>query len=236
MLSHVAGLKELEILLVRGTFTADGIAHLKGLTNLRDLQLGAVKDLDRAMEHLKLLPSLERMWIGYGGGEEDLTDVGMTHLAQFPSLKKVQLGTGKLTRAGYEQLLLMPNLEDFDLYWKETPDEVMSIVARISKLSYLRIHSDRVTDAGLAALGEATLLEALSLRLKSADGSGLQSLIGLTQLEQLHFQKTPIVDESLDIIAQFPALKTLTLDGTKVTPAAVQNLRANRPALTINYR
>lgn len=235
MLSHVAALKELESLQVTpSNFTADGVAHLKSLTKLRNLHLGQVMNLAAAMEHLKALPNLEGMSMGSGGGEEDLRGVGVQHAGQFPSLKWVQL-RGKLTLAGYEQLLRMPNLEDLGLFW-DTPDEVMPIVARVPKLSRLRLVSKRVSDAGLAALGEAAELQALELVLEQVDGSGLRSLVRLTKLERLHMMETPIVDESLQIIAQFLSLKKLTLSDTKVTPAAVQKLKSQRPDLTIFYQ
>ena len=55
----------------------------------------------------------------------------------------------------------------------------------------------------------------------------------LTQLKGLHFQSTPIVDESLPHFDRLPALDELVLEGARVTPAAVLVLRAKRPLVSI---
>jgi hypothetical protein len=235
MLSHVARLHELETLQVRPSdFTGEGMAQLKGLSKLRDLHLGRVTNLDAAWEHLQALPSLEGMsFVAFSEGGDDFAAGRAPPPGKFAKLKSVQF-SGKLTRAGYEQLLHMPQLEDLGLFWPAAPDEVLTVVARIPKLRYLRFRSHRVTDLGLAALGEASELEMLSLELGLANGAGLESLARLSKLEKLFIQGTPIVDDSLQFVDQFPALKSLMIAGSKITPEAVRKLKVRRPDLKID--
>lgn len=80
--------KQLEVLeLSNATNVTDaGMAHLRGMKNLRVLALGDL-EIDDGVKYLRELPQLESLALEYG----HLTDVGLGHLTDHPSLTYIDV-------------------------------------------------------------------------------------------------------------------------------------------------
>src|SRR5262245_48030638 len=80
-----------------GTAATDAdVAQLKGLTQLRALNLNLTKVTDEGLVHLKGMKHLEELGLGLTA----VGDAGMTHLKGLNRLKRMDLRATKLTDVG----------------------------------------------------------------------------------------------------------------------------------------
>jgi hypothetical protein len=104
-LAHLKGLTKLEQLNVRDCdkLTDAGLAHLKGLTKLERLNISWCDNITGAgLVHLKGLTKLERLDIT---DSRKLTGVGLAHLKGLPKLKQLSLSQcDKITKEGIAEL------------------------------------------------------------------------------------------------------------------------------------
>ena len=79
-LAHIKGLTGLRELSLEGAtkITDAGLVHLKGLTGLGWLNLHATKVTDAGLSHLKGLTGLQRLWLS----RTNITDAGLAELRQ----------------------------------------------------------------------------------------------------------------------------------------------------------
>jgi hypothetical protein len=82
------------------TITDAGLAHLKGFTELRGLNLGGTNITDAGLEHLKGLTQLR--WLLLGG--TNITDAGLEHLKDLTLLRELHLGYTGFTVVGVKKL------------------------------------------------------------------------------------------------------------------------------------
>ena len=87
------------------SFTDAGIAHLKGLTALKWLDLGGTQVTDAGLAHLSGLTALERLDLR----ETPITDAGLVQLKDLTSLRRLCLMGTKVTEAGRAFLLGLGN-------------------------------------------------------------------------------------------------------------------------------
>src|SRR5262249_47704440 len=136
-------------------------------------------------------------------------------------------------------------------------DADLAVLKRCKYLIAVRLDLRKLTDSGLASLGDMpTLQEAFINGTQITDG-GLQIFSNLSKLRVLHANDTPIQgaglanlkacpaleaielhrtqldDAGLATLAELPALKFLGIAGTKVTDDGVAQLKAKRPQLNI---
>jgi hypothetical protein len=102
-LLFLTGLPNLEYLHIGNTtITPDGLPILEALPNLRVLWINTDGiDDDRAIAHIAMLRSLERLEID---NANNVTDVGLNHLMQAKELRWLVLIDTKVTEAGVERL------------------------------------------------------------------------------------------------------------------------------------
>jgi hypothetical protein len=100
-LVHLKGLTNLEELdLERTNVTDAGLEHLQGLTKLQWLGLAGTKVTDAGLERLRGLAKLQ--WLGLA--ETKVTDAGLEHLKRLTKLQSLYLGDTKVTNAGVKKL------------------------------------------------------------------------------------------------------------------------------------
>jgi len=87
-----------------GRWAVDGdLAHLKGLTGLRELDLGYTKITDAGLAHLKGLTGLRELNLRH----TKITDAGLAHLKGLTGLRKLYLVGTQFTDAGLPHLLYL---------------------------------------------------------------------------------------------------------------------------------
>ena len=91
--------------------TDAGLNRLRGLPQLRELDLGGTEVTDAGLEHLKGLRQLEKLDL-YDTG---ITDAGLEHLKGLRQLQKLGLSGTEVTDAGLEHLKGLRQLRTLDL-------------------------------------------------------------------------------------------------------------------------
>ncbi|MHC4398858.1 MAG: leucine-rich repeat domain-containing protein [Planctomycetota bacterium] len=115
-LAHLKGLKNLKTLALRGTqITNAGLAHLKNLTNLESLDLNNTQITDAGLEHLRTLANLELLDLS----DTRIADAGLEHLKHLTKLESLWLSSTQITDAGLVHLRSLVMLRFLEL-WRNT--------------------------------------------------------------------------------------------------------------------
>ena len=100
-LKHLKGLTQLQQLDLNGTPVTDAsLEHLKGLTQLQQLDLGGAQVTDAGLEHLKGLTQLQTLELAW----THVTDAGLEHLKGLTQLRTLDLNYTKVTDEGLKKL------------------------------------------------------------------------------------------------------------------------------------
>jgi internalin A len=176
----------------------DGVlSRLKGLTQLRSLELQCAQITDAGLESLKGLTQLQTLNLEW----THVTDAGLEHLKGLVQLRSLSLNATQVTDAGLKCLEGMNRLQDLDL-------------ERV-----------RVTDPGLQCLEGLRQLQQLNLAHSEVAGAGLAHLVGLDNLKKLDLQWSKLTDAGLQHIERMKQLQDLNLAGSKITDAGLERLR-----------
>lgn len=91
--------------------TDKGLAHLDGLTNLRELDLSDAAITDAGLIYLKHLDRLQELDLSY----TEITDAGLIHLSDLTSLEKLDLRRTRISDAGIIHLKKLNGLRMLDV-------------------------------------------------------------------------------------------------------------------------
>jgi Leucine-rich repeat (LRR) protein len=226
-LAPLTKLESLTVLYCPG-FAGDGLAALKGMTALQELEL------------IYLTPDVN----------------GIAHLGKVASLKKLRLGTVRDETLG--GLSGLKNLEELALYYSGLGDEGLKPIGQLTSLRELNVQNTRVSDAGLKhisglknlkrlsasdnkriadagleALAGLENLEVLWVSDCKVTGSGLKHLAGLTKLKDLAINGNPVTDAGIAELTRLRSLKEVNLTGTRTSEEAAIALKKERPELRV---
>jgi hypothetical protein len=129
-LRNIGQLRATESLCLQGADITDrGLAHLEGMTNLHQLNLGHTL----------------------------ITDSGLAHLKGLRNLRILRLDHTEVGGAGLADLSKLPNLVDLDLEWTNVGDRDLPHLQRLQGLKNLslRYNAKKITPAGAKAIREA---------------------------------------------------------------------------------
>jgi Leucine-rich repeat (LRR) protein len=152
--------------------TDAGLAHLAKLTNLSELDFGAMEKLKGpGLKHLKGLAKLEGLSLSETGVDdaglenvkelsqvkyldlpERITDAGLVHLKGMKQLTSLSVPSPKVSDAGVEQLKGLTNLENLTLPGSKLTDKGLAELKGLTKLKYLEVSRTQVTPQGIEAL------------------------------------------------------------------------------------
>ncbi len=102
-----------------------------------------------------------------------------------------------------------------------------------SSLRWLDLANTRVTDDGLAFVGQFGQLRRLSLQRTAVTDAALPKLASLTQLQMLNLHTTGVSDSGVQALRPLARLKRLYVWQTKVTPTGVASLQAAMPNVEV---
>ncbi len=155
-------------------------------------------------------------------------------------LDSVAKGDEALRLAGQLPELKSLDLSEYEPSQPGTTDRGLAHLRHAARLTHLRLHGEKITDAGIANLAGLTHLQQLSLAetditdaalkhlehlayLKEfslagtrVDGSGLAALPTMNYLETLDLDDTQVADACLAHLARFPHLKVLDLSRSRI--------------------
>lgn len=199
-LAHVAKLSQLESLNLQDTWVGDeGLANLKGLTNLKKLYLRGKWDSGR------------------------ITDAGMVHLKNLTSLQELELPNKELTDEGFGHLAQMDSLTKVDITTEMT-DKTMAKLPGMKSLKDLSIYSKKITEAGMAELANCSSLRSLSLYKCSGTDAGLSRVAKIKSLTRLTIVGIRLSGERLDVLKDLPNLTSLSFTGTDIGQPGITNI------------
>jgi hypothetical protein len=177
-MTHVAGLTELTDLELDNCSTVSdaGLAQLKGLVNLRSINLRRSSLTDEGLTSLAALPKLEQLHLLFTNVSDDgllklkdmrqvtlldvrgcayITDKGLGNLSDLTNLKTLKLQSSEITDAGLEKLKPLKNLRVLAIEDSQrVKDDGMASLSGMSSLEDITLMRDGVGDAGLAHFGK----------------------------------------------------------------------------------
>jgi internalin A len=213
--------------------TDEGLAALKGWRRLKRLNIHGTKISDTTLEHISGITSLEELNIG----SAMITDVGLERLASLPNLRQLTIGGNELGDAGLQALRQMPSLQYLDISGRQGTDSNVWAIAMsdtgldaVLTLKDLRELRFGCTFVGVGVEGNRfATVSAMNVTTR-----WLERIKSLSKLEKLRVQGCQKVDdESLAVLASFPAIRELDLKGTSVTEQGLAMFRQAKPKTVV---
>jgi internalin A len=238
---YLAELTDLRSLDLSYTMVGDvGFESLPALSQLEELNLGGTRITGINLNFLKLLPKLKKL--SFNGIQRRnagacwtplITDLDLDTISLLSGLEDLNLGvgvslgrTGVAVGAGNCRVTGGIQLTDLGL----------AKLAKLTKLKRLDVSGAKITPAGLSVLKNLPQLQRLSLwNCKALDDSAAPELVAIARLTDLDLSYTSAGDATLKSLAALPSLKLLYLTDTKVTPAAVEAFRKQKPASFVSW-
>ncbi|MCE9545524.1 MAG: HEAT repeat domain-containing protein [Planctomycetia bacterium] len=203
-------------------FSDSDLKYLKGMPNLRDLDLywarnvtgAGLKSIQDAKNLRKLnlpdsIADSDLKWIGGLTQLEDLslngsdiTDEGLPEVTKLRQLKCLALMGGSITDSGVGRLMELKNLEELSLSGKKITDNSLENLKALPKLSRLSLLQTGITDNGLKHLAQLKHLKTLHLGQNQIGDAGLEHLAALGQLEELSVNNTRVTEQGLKKLQQ----------------------------------
>jgi hypothetical protein len=172
------------------------------------------------------LPRLRRLNLSFTA----VGDAGLRHVAAARALTALNLDSRLFTDAGMEHVALLPALQVLDLFGAAVTDAGCAALGRCRALRRLELCSGVVTDAGVATLCSSPALAALrhlSLAQNHRVGNAaIPALMRLGQLTSLNLSQSRVTGGAAVTLGCLPALRVLSLAGTRVRAEAVDKLQA----------
>jgi hypothetical protein len=221
LLKGLTNLRQVE--LEGGRVTDEGMAHVAGLTQLQELRFDHTGITDAGLRHIAGLIRLRHLWI-YDSDKSKITDAGLAHVARLTQLRELSLYGTQITDAGMTRIEGLTQLERLVLSNTRITDAGLTNISSLARLSYLELGGTDFTDAGLSRLSGLTRLEVLNLNITRITDAGLPRLAGLTKLRELDLNDTQITDAGLASLASMSRLERLELYHTKITDAGLPSL------------
>ena len=223
-MAHVGRLDHLEFLTFNNnpTVTAPMLAHLRGLTRMRDLDLSVTRVEDGSflaeVAAMEDLVSLDLVSV-------NLADDDVAHLSGLRNLRTLKIGSPRLTDAGVAHLAGLTGLTELNLDLCDLYDAALPHLRGMVDLGSLNLSGKGITDVGLPHLRGMSKLKILCLSRTGV--TRLDPLGPLKNLESLHLGRSEITDAGLANVAQ-TGLTHLSLAKTRVTDAGLASVVGER--------
>jgi hypothetical protein len=150
-LQHLRGCTKLRGLALHAVgITDDGLRFIKDLNRLETLELDT-RITDEGLAHLAGLKNLKELDLSYTQVKGD----GLGYLKECKHLSQLSLKYTPVTDAGLEQLQNFPKLTWLQLEDTQISDEGLRKLTSLTQLSYLTLHNTNVTDDGVKEFRKA---------------------------------------------------------------------------------
>lgn len=183
----------------------EGLMHLEGMTQLKNIHLINARVSDAGLVHLSRLTNLQ----GLSLTGARVTDAGLEHLQAMTQLRTLSLTNCGVTDRGLTKLQHCTELESLDLLRSNITDGGLAYLRRFKQLQWLRLSDTQVSDVGLAQLEVLTSLQWLHLDNNwQVTDAGLIHLRCFTKLRYLDVRRTQTTIEGCQKLQEvLPELK-----------------------------
>jgi hypothetical protein len=213
-LAAIAGWARLGELILKGADVGDaGMAHVKGLKELRGLDLANTFVTDAGLEALAGLSELRTLVLD----GTDVTGAGLAHLAGLGRLEKLGLANTKIEDATFDRVVALTGLRSLDISATPISNEKIADLTKLANLEELALGGENQAGLYFEPLlnnqAVAPLLELKNLRrltiAASITNEGVARLAGATGLERLILIGSKFNDEGVGHLARHPNLKNV---------------------------
>ena len=194
--------------------------HIKGLNQLRDLDLSGTRVTDAGLSNIKGLSRLQRLVLS-----TKVTDAGLVNLRELNQLKALGLGWTQVTDAGIVNLRGPTRLQRLVLSQTKVTDKGLVNLKEMNHLQYLFLDHTQIADGGLVYLKGMNQLQELNLEGTKVTDVGLENLTLLSKLKTLSFYKTNVTGTGLRNLTGLNQFRELHLGGAKLTDAGLVHLK-----------
>lgn len=149
---------------------------------------------------------------------------------------RVQLIGSQYKDADLEDLFEVANLSHVAIQSASITDTGAIHLAKIERLTHLRLSRTQISDAGLQELAKLKNLKFLSINDLRVTDAGVKSLTSLDRLTTLCLRKTQITDECLADIGTLTRLRTLILSDNKITDHGLKSLTGLKNLQVLNLQ
>ena len=220
----VGKITSLEVLSLSAGVGDEGLAHLKGLKNLRWLSVGDRGVTDKGLACLEGLTNLE--YLGLEGAQ--VTDAGLVYLKKMLKLKSLRLYGTRVTERGFVHLEGLQNLENLQVLFGVTETGLMHL-SKLPSLKSITVNGDSLGEEGLALLLKFESLEHVYIDNTDKMDAIVKEIVNLHGLKELTID-TGLTDEGLIELKNMQSLQKLTIGPSKITGSGISAL-AQLPSL-----
>lgn len=157
------------------------------------------------------------------------------HVGERTSLVSVDLSQTEVKDKDLAMLTSLPGLTVLHLINTDITDAGIKILCKDAKqLERLNLLGTKVTDKSVVELGRLTALRSLDLSNTRITDHGLKPLVSLINLRSLYLDGLPLTEKCIMYIKKMNKLEYVSLRGTKIGHAAIQELQKALPGLQID--
>lgn len=206
--------------------------HLEALTrccpNMETLHVFSAVVAPDLLNPLRDIKSLHSLWVG----DRALNDESLEPLRSLP-LKELTISTTSITDGGMEVVGTLTSLETLYLHDLPVTDAGVAKLSKLTQLRWLTLAFTEITDASLQTVAGMKELRRLTLNGTRITDTGLKELAFLEHLDSFsadcpgfpgHGHSPRITDQGLRVIAEWPAIETVSLWRTQITNDGLETL------------
>src|SRR5262245_43163764 len=184
---------------LRDVIGADGFERITSV----DLSRKSVTDADLA--HLRQLTNLKELFLS----EADIGDVGLQNIGRLPELETLALDHTRVTDNGLRHLANFPKLKQLVLGGTSVGDDGLMHLRGASQLQNLDLASTQIRGPGLVHLKQLTQLQQLDVSGREISSEGLRHLSGISSLQWLAIGIGGVNEPTTDQFQKFSNLRFL---------------------------
>lgn len=202
----IAGLRNLRLLGLRGSFSDAGISSLLQCKELSEL----------------------------GFIDSTLSADALRSLQRFPQLERLHLINCSIHTSALVSLS-RSTIRVLDLSRSPITDAHLRCVSRLDMLETLDLSNTRITGATLPLLRHSRRLKTLILDDSMFTDKACSHLVNVRQVKYLRLDNTSITDTSIPYLEQLHSLRLLSLNNTKISVTAYRRLSKSLPRTVVVY-
>lgn len=193
--------------------------------NLSDTLLGGGNW--HSLSFLQSMPNLRWLDISFAG----LFDLHLENLHGLNGLRYLACDSRLVTNEGLQHILCHRHtLEHLNVYSCRISDHGAAMISRIRSLRSLELCGSILTDDGVRTLCNLHNLEHLNLQQNYISDAPIPMLVAsMPKLQSLNLANTRISGAALSELSKLPWLRTLTVNGCRISQSSLQRFQQRAP-------